>query len=175
MYGYLLKVYAFYVAVLGATFAATIKLLSDGTEKQGGLLASPTQLPAFFIGPTIVLLIVLAISVLLHVVKLRTVSTEYADALNAIRRAFLEHDAQMEPYLTLPKGLFPGNKWWNIDFFSYASVAVFSGLLLASLSLFAAVNIYSGIVAGVLLIVWSTWWVCLWNKLVPTRRQEKIK
>jgi hypothetical protein len=81
--------------------------------------------------PTIVLLAVLAIAVLLHVVKLRTVSTEYADAFNAIRRAFLEHDAQMEPYLTLPRGLFPGNKWWNIDFFSYASVVVFSRLLLA--------------------------------------------
>jgi hypothetical protein len=59
MYGYLLKVYAFYVAVLGATFAATIKLLAD-SARGTDLLASPTQLPAFFVASSVTLLVVLA-------------------------------------------------------------------------------------------------------------------
>jgi hypothetical protein len=177
MYGYLLKVYAFYVAVFGATFAATIKLLSDrarGTDPTA-LLASPWTLPAWFVESSVVLIVLLTTTLLLHTVKHRVVSTEYADALNAIRLAFVEHDAQMARYLKLPTGPFGNSKWWNIDFFSYAAVDVLSGLLLASVGLYLAyANMSSPAVCGSLLVVvvlglWCVPWLVLWSSQLPTR------
>jgi hypothetical protein len=179
MYGYLLKVYAFYVAALGATVAVTITLLSENAKRTEvkALLTSPEHLPGFFVVPSLVLLVALGATLLLHIMKFRNVSTEYAEALNAIRRGFYEHDVAVQPYLALPRGGFPGSKWWNVDAISFGSVAFFSGILAGCLVLFAMIRLAEspafqcGALAGVVVFIgWCIGWAVLWGMLVPPHR-----
>ena len=130
MYNYLLKVYGFYITVLGAAIAGTVTLLHTETGVQ-----SPLSLPTFFVVASIGVLVILAATLMLHVAKLRSVATEYLNALNRIRRGFCELDQPVDTYLNLDAKDFTGSKWRNIDFYSYASVALLSGLLLAALDL----------------------------------------
>lgn len=164
MYGYLLKVYGFYITVLGVVIAGAATLLH--TEEE---IRSPLTLPPFFVVASIVVLVILAATLMLYIAKLRSVATGYVNALNRIRRGFFENDRPIvDPYLDLPIEDFSGSKWrnrgfwWNIDFFSYASVAVLSGLLLAAGSLFVAVSVCSVTVAAVLFVLWGGLWVGIW-------------
>jgi hypothetical protein len=176
MYGYLGKVYALYVAALGAILAATITLLSQAGRQAGvggPLLVSPVQLPAFFVVPSTLLLVVLSATLLLHILKFRLVAIEYTTAMNSIRRAFHDHDEAVRPYLELPKQPFTGRKWWNADFFSYASATFLSALLTGSLGGYLSLRLdapasCSSLVAASLLIAWSGLWICLWRCKVPS-------
>jgi hypothetical protein len=124
--------------------------------------------------PSIVLLVALGATLMLHVVKFRTVAIEYTDALNDVRRAFHDHDTAVQGYLKLPTTPFAVSRWWNADFFSYSSVTFFSGLLLASLGWFVSLSFNVPSVCRILIgaglgILWSVLWVGLWKCKVPKR------
>ena len=171
MYNYLLKVYGFYITVLGAAIAGTVTLLHTETGVQ-----SPLSLPTFFVVASIGVLVILAATLMLHVAKLRSVATEYLNALNRIRRGFCELDQPVDTYLNLDAKDFTGSKWRNIDFYSYASVALLSGLLLAALDLFLSYKremlppLFCVVSLGVILImVWCAAWVGIWPRASKPR------